>query len=245
MDVRAGLWRRLNHRRIDTFVLWCWRRLLRVPWTERRSNQSILKEISPEYSLAGLMLKLKLQYLRKELTHWKRPWCWEGLRAGGEGDDRWWDELAGWHHQLDAREFEWTPGVGDGQGGLVCCDSWGRNESDMTEWLNWTELIHKCGLPQWLSSKESTCNAGDLRDLGLIPVSGKSLGGRHGNPLLYSCLEYPMHRGAWPDTVRRVTQSRTQLKRFSLPTRTHAYFTYYLCIFQPCRIPLSISRFLL
>ena len=70
--------------------------LIRVPWTTRRSNQSILKEISPEYSLEGLMLKLKLQYfghLMRELTHWKRPWCWEGLGTGGEGDDRGWD---GW-----------------------------------------------------------------------------------------------------------------------------------------------------
>ena len=62
MDVRVGLWRRLRHLRIDAFQLWCWRRLFRVPWTARRSNQSILKEISPGYSLEGLMLKLKLQY---------------------------------------------------------------------------------------------------------------------------------------------------------------------------------------
>ena len=76
---------------IDAFELWCWRRLLRVPWTARRSNQSILKEISPRCSLEGLMLKLKLQYLATwctELTHLKRPWCWESLRARGEGDDR-------------------------------------------------------------------------------------------------------------------------------------------------------------
>ena len=81
-------------RRIDAFELWCWRRLLRVPWTARRPNQSILKEISPGCSLEGLMLKLKLQYLAtscKELTHWKRLWCWEGLGAGGEGDNRGWD----------------------------------------------------------------------------------------------------------------------------------------------------------
>ena len=80
--------------RIDAFELWCWRRLLRVPWTARRSRQSILKDISPEYSLEGLMLKLKLQYfdcLMDELTHWKRPWCWERLKAGGEGVDRGWD----------------------------------------------------------------------------------------------------------------------------------------------------------
>ena len=75
----------------------------------------------------------------EELTHWKRPWCWEGLGTGGEGTTE--DEMAGWHHWLDAHEFGWTPGVGDGQGGLVCCDSWGHKESDMTERLNWTELF--------------------------------------------------------------------------------------------------------
>ena len=82
--------------RIDAFELWCWRRLLRVPWTARRSNQSILKEISPGCSLEGLMLRLKLQFFGhwcEELTHLKKPWCWERLRAGGEGDDGGWD---GW-----------------------------------------------------------------------------------------------------------------------------------------------------
>ena len=79
--------------RIDAFELWCWRRLLQVPWIARRSNQSILKETSPVCSLEGLMLRLKLNTLAtscKELTHWKRLWCWEGLGAG-EGDDRGWD----------------------------------------------------------------------------------------------------------------------------------------------------------
>ena len=74
----------------------------------------------------------------EELTHWKRLWFWEGLGAGGEGDDRGWD---GWMASLTRwRECEWTLGVGDGQGGLVCCNSWGRKESDTTEQLNWTEL---------------------------------------------------------------------------------------------------------
>ena len=86
-----------EHIRIDVFELWCWRRLLRVRWTATRSNQSILKEISPGCSLEGLMLNLKLQYL----AHWKRPWCWEGLGAGGEGDDRGWD---GWM----ASQTQWT-----------------------------------------------------------------------------------------------------------------------------------------
>ena len=78
-------------RRIDAFELWCWRRLLRVPWTARRSNQSVLKETSPGYSLEGLYWGWNSNTLAtscEELTHWKRPWCWEGLGAGGEGDNR-------------------------------------------------------------------------------------------------------------------------------------------------------------
>ena len=93
-----------EHRRTDAFELWYWRRLLRVPWTARRSNQSILKEISPGCSLEGMMLMLKLQSLAtscEELTHWKRLWCLKGLGAGGEGDDRRWD---GWM----ASPTQWT-----------------------------------------------------------------------------------------------------------------------------------------
>ena len=87
--------KKAEHWRIGAFELWCWRRLLRVPWTARRSKQSILKQISPEYSLEGLMLKAEAQIplatWYKEVTHWKRPWFWERLKAGGEGDDRGWD----------------------------------------------------------------------------------------------------------------------------------------------------------
>ena len=86
--------KKAEHWKIDAFELWCWRRLLKVLWTARRSNQSILKDISSGCSLQGLMMKLKLQYfghLCQELAHWKRPWCWEWLEAGGEGDNR------GWH----------------------------------------------------------------------------------------------------------------------------------------------------
>ena len=88
--------KKAEHQIIDAFELWCWKRLLRDPWTARRSNQFILKDLSPGCSLEGLILKLKLQYLAtwcEELTHLKRPWCWERLRAGGGGDDREWD---GW-----------------------------------------------------------------------------------------------------------------------------------------------------
>ena len=83
--------KKAEHQRIDAFELWCWRRLLRVPWTERRSNQSILKEISPEYSLEGLMLKLKVQYfghLMQRNDSFEKTLMLERLRAGGEGDDR-------------------------------------------------------------------------------------------------------------------------------------------------------------
>ena len=90
--------------KIDGFDLWCWRGLLRFPWTARRSNQSILKEISPGCSLEGLMLKLKFQWW-EELTHLKRPWCWERLKVGGEGDDRGWDD---WMASLTQWTWIWV-----------------------------------------------------------------------------------------------------------------------------------------
>ena len=88
--------KKAEHWRTEAFELCCWRRLLRVPWTARRSNQTVLKKISPEYSLEDLMLKLKFNTLAtwcEELTHWKRPLFWERWKAGGEGDDR---ALDGW-----------------------------------------------------------------------------------------------------------------------------------------------------
>ena len=102
--------KKAERQRIDAFELWCGRRLLRVPWTARRSNQSIQMEISPGCSLEGLMLKWKLQYfghLVEELTHWKRLWCQEGWGQEEKGTE---DEMAGWHHQLDGLEFQWTLG---------------------------------------------------------------------------------------------------------------------------------------
>ena len=130
-----------KHWRIYAFKLCCWRRLLKVPWTARRSNQSILKKINPEYSLEGLIMKLKLQYLAtwcEELTHWEKTDARKNWGQEEKGTTE--DEMVGWHHHLSGHEFEWTPGVGDGQGGLVCCNSWGHKESDMTERLNWIEL---------------------------------------------------------------------------------------------------------
>ena len=132
--------KKAEHWRIDAFELWCWRRLLKVPWTTRRSNQSILKKV-----ILGVHWKdwcwgwnsNSLATSWEELTHLKRPSRWEILRAG-EGDDRGWD--VGWHHWLNGHGFGWTPGVGDGQGGLLCCSTWCHKESDMTKQLNWTEL---------------------------------------------------------------------------------------------------------
>ena len=108
----------------------------------RRSNQSILKEISPGISLEGMMLKLKLQYfghLMWKTNSLENPDAGKDWRQEEKGMTGY--EMAGWHHRLNGHEFEWTPGDGEGQGGLVCCDSWGYRESDnwATE-LNWTEL---------------------------------------------------------------------------------------------------------
>ena len=129
--------------RIDAFELWCWRRLLRVPWTERRSNQSILKEISPGCSLEGMMLKLKLQYFGRLI--WRVDSFEKTLMLGKEEKRTTEDKMVGWHHQHNGHGFGWTLGVGNGQGGLVCCSSWGRKELDTTELLNWlTELRMSC-----------------------------------------------------------------------------------------------------
>ena len=123
--------------RIDAFELWCWRRLLRVPWTARISNQSILKEIGPEYSLEGLMFKLKLQYfghLMRRAESFEKTLMLgkiEGRKKRGPEV-----EMVGWHHRFSGHEFEQAPGVGDGQGDLACCSPWGHKKSDTTERLN-------------------------------------------------------------------------------------------------------------
>ena len=133
--------KKAERQRIDAFELWCWR-LLRVPWTARRSSQSILKEISPGISSEGMMLKLQLQYfghLMRRVDSLEKN-SDAGRDWGQEDKGTTENEMAGWHHWLDRREFEWTLGVGNGQGGLACCDSWGHKELDMTKQLNWTEL---------------------------------------------------------------------------------------------------------
>ena len=141
MDVRVGLWSKAECRRIDAFELWCWRRLLRVPWTARRSNQYILN-IQSWVCFGRTDVKAETPILcppdMKSQLIGKDPDA--GRNWGQEENGMTEDKMAGWHHRRNGCESEWTPGVGDGQGGLACCDSWGRKESDTTEWLNWTEL---------------------------------------------------------------------------------------------------------
>ena len=133
--------KKAERQRIDSFKLWCWTRLLRVPWTARRSNQSILKEISPEYSLEGLMLKLKLQYFghlmwRTNQLIGKDPDAGKDWRWEKKGTTE--DEMVGWHHWRDGHEFEQAPGVGDEQGSLACCSLWAcRVRHDWATELNW------------------------------------------------------------------------------------------------------------
>ena len=135
--------------RIHAFELCCWRRLLRVPWTARRSNQSILKEISPEYSLKGLMLRLKLQYFcppnSKNWLIGKDPDAGKDWRQEEKGTTE--DEMVGWHYGLYGHESEKTPGVDDGQV-MACCSPWGHRELDTTELLNWETRNREAVLSQ-------------------------------------------------------------------------------------------------
>ena len=141
----CGSWtmKKAEHWRIDAFELWCWRRLLRVPWTKRRSNQSILKEISPKCSLGRTDVEAETPILgpsdAKNRLIWKESFPDAGKDWGWEEKEMTEDEMVGWHHWLNGHEFEQIPGVGDGQGGVACCGSWGCKESDTTEHLNWTE----------------------------------------------------------------------------------------------------------
>ena len=232
MDVKVGLINKAEGRRIDDFELWCWRRLLGVPWTARRSNQSILKEISPEYLLEDWCWSWNSNTLAtwcEDLTHWKRPWCWEKLKAGGEGDDRGWD---GWMASLTQWAWIWVSsgswGWTEKPGVLQCMVLQTVRHNWVTE-LNWTERFNPLGsniqkIPEsktWIyhglatislgfpggsASKESACNMGDLDS---IPQLGISPGEGNSYPLQYSGLE-----NAMDCTVQGVTKSWTQLSDF-------------------------------
>ena len=143
--------KKAEHQRIDAFDLWCWRRLLRVPWTARRSNQSILKEIKA-VNCKGNQSWIFIGRTDAEAEtpilcppdakNWllgKDSDAGKDWRQEKKGTTE--DEMVGWHHQLDGHEFEEGPGVGDGQGSLACCSPWVCKEVDTTERLNWTELV--------------------------------------------------------------------------------------------------------
>ena len=133
--------KKAEHWRIDAFELWCWRRLLRVPWTARRSNQSILK-ISPEYSLdAEAEAPILWPPDAKNWLIWKDPDAGKDWRQEDKGTTE--DEMVGWHHWFSGHEFEQTPGSGEGQGSLACCSPWRSQKSDTTEQLNNKNIVSR------------------------------------------------------------------------------------------------------
>ena len=124
--------KKAERQRIDAFELWCWRRLFRVPWTARRSNQSwiFIGRTDAEAETPILWPPDAENWLIGKDPDAEKDWEQEekGMTE---------DEMVGWHHRLDGHEFEQAPGVGDGQGSLACCSPWGHKELDTTEWLNW------------------------------------------------------------------------------------------------------------
>ena len=149
--------------RVDAFKLWCWRRLLRVSWTTRRSKPSTLREISPEYSLEGLMLKLKLQcfgHLMWKADPLEKSSILGKIEGGRKRVSA--DEMAGRHHRGNGHGLGQTSGDGEGQGGLVCCGPWSHKELDTTEGLNSNNINNMC-----VFSDNWVLNAAPLSDMWL------------------------------------------------------------------------------
>ena len=200
----------------DAFELWCWRRFLRVPWTARRANQSILKEISSEYSLEGLMLKLKLQYfghLMRRMDSFEKTLMLgkiegrrrrEILKAGGEGEDRGWD---GWMASPTQWTWVWVSSGSwwwTGKPGVL--QSMGSQKSDTTEQLNWTPTTTNSYMSNFPGASVVKNLPANATDIGSIPGSGRSPGEGDGNPLQYSCLGNPTDGGVWRATVHGIAK---------------------------------------
>ena len=150
--------------RIDAFELWCWRKLLRVLWAARRSNQSILKEISPEYSLEGLILKLHF------FGHlmWRANSLEKTLMLGKiwRQEEKGWQRMRCLDGRLNGHEFEQAPGDGKEQGSLMCCSPWGCKELDMTEWLNM-----QSSSAQWFNNNRKCCKSKRIRVFSMTKAS--------------------------------------------------------------------------
>ena len=144
--------KKAEHQRIDAFELWCWRRLLRVPWTARRPNQSILKEINPEYSFGRTETKAPIHW-PPDAKNWvtgKDPDAGKDWRREEKGTTE--DEMVGWHHQLNGHEFEHALGVGSGQESLACCklSTWTELNCFSYDPIGYTQLA----IPQYKIKKK-------------------------------------------------------------------------------------------
>ena len=137
---------------------------------------------------------------------WKDPDAGKDWRQEEKGTTV--DEMVGWHHR--GHEFEWTPGVGDRQGGLACCSPWGRSQTRLSDWteLNWSTVVL---IPGGSVVKNLPASAGAAGAVGLVLGSGRPPGGGNGNPLQYSSRDNPVDRGAWWATIHGVTKSWTWL----------------------------------
>ena len=196
--------KKAKHQRIDAFELWCWRRLLRVPWTTRRSNQSIITEISPEYLLEGLMMKLKLQYFghlmqrTDSLEKTLMLGMIEGRRRRGRQRMRWLGVIT---DSMDMSLSKFWESVME-QWGLACCSPWGHKELDTTEWLNWTELINLVAAAKSLQSCPTLCD----------PIDGSPPGSPVPGILQAKTLEWVAisFSNAWKWKVKVKSLSRVQ-----------------------------------
>ena len=217
--------RKAEYQRIDPFKLWCWRRLLRVPWSARRSNQSILKGNQPWIFIGRTDAEAEAPILwppgAKNWLIGKDPEAGKDWEQEEKGVIE--DEMVGWYHWLNWHEFEKTPGDSERQGSLVCCSPWyAKNWTRLGDWTRrrwhptpvllpgkshgWRSLV---GCSPW-DHEES-----DMTERLHFHFSLSCIGEGNGNPLQCSYLENPRDGGAWWAAVYGVAQSRAWLKRLS------------------------------